>query len=167
MTSACICALSGVTRRKQHRPGIASNDNTMHVPTARSSADLTNPNQTPTRYTHAKGRIFLQMATPQAASSQRTHVSRTQGRGRVHPVNRRVTTQYLHTQSVTTRRRCRRIGNHEAPLELLPHRVIGIAADQVESKVSGAARGGGGWVGCGSEALGRGVEGGQFMVRGG
>ena len=100
-------------------------------------------NHTPTRYTLTKDKIFLQMATPQAASSQRTHVSRTQGRGRVHPVNRRVTTQYLHTQSVTTRRRCRRIGNHEAPLELLPHRVIGIAADQVESKVSGAARGGG------------------------
>ena len=30
----------GVTRRKQQRPGIASNDNTMHVFTARSSADL-------------------------------------------------------------------------------------------------------------------------------
>ena len=38
-----------VTRRKQQRPGIASNDNTTHVPTARSSADLTKPNQTPTQ----------------------------------------------------------------------------------------------------------------------
>ena len=37
-----------VTRRKPQRPGIASNDTTTHVPTARSSADLTKPNHTPT-----------------------------------------------------------------------------------------------------------------------
>ena len=60
-----------VTRRKQLRPGIASNDNTMHVPNARSSADVTKRNQTPTQYTLAKERIFLQMATPRATSSQR------------------------------------------------------------------------------------------------
>ena len=58
----------------------------------------------------------------------------------MHPVNRHVTTQYLHTQSVTTRRRCGRNGKHEAPRELTAHRSIGIAADQVESKVSGAVR---------------------------
>ena len=51
-----------VTRRKQHRPGIASNDNTMHVPTARSSANLTKPNHTPTRHTRAKDRIIPQIA---------------------------------------------------------------------------------------------------------
>ena len=60
----------------------------------------------------------------------------------MHPVNRRVTTQYLHTQSVATRRRCGRNGKHEAPRELSAHRGIGIAADQAESKVSEAAGGG-------------------------
>ena len=45
------CCVGCVTRRKQHRQGIASNDNTMHATTARSRADLTKPNQTPTRYT--------------------------------------------------------------------------------------------------------------------
>ena len=67
-----------VTRRKQQRPGIASNDDTTHVPTARSSADLTKPNHTPTRHSRAKDKIILQLVTPQAAASQRTHVSRTQ-----------------------------------------------------------------------------------------
>ena len=62
----------------------------------------------------------------------------------MHPVNRRVTTQYLHTQSITTRRRCGRNGKHEAPRELSAHRGIGIAADQVESNVTAAAKGGGG-----------------------
>ena len=106
-----------VTQRKQHRPGIASNDNKIHVPTARSSADLTTQTHTPTRHTLAKDRIILRIATPQAASSQRTYVSRTQGRGRTHPFNRRVTDQYLHTQSVTTRRRCGCNDKHEAPRE--------------------------------------------------
>ena len=32
--------VASVTRRKQQRPGIASNDNATNVPTARSSADL-------------------------------------------------------------------------------------------------------------------------------
>ena len=63
-----------VTRRKQHRPGIASNNNTTHVATARSSADLTKRNQTPTRYTLAKGTTILQTDTCHAASSQRTHL---------------------------------------------------------------------------------------------
>ena len=63
-----------VTRRKQQRPGIASNDNTMHVPTTRSCADLTKPNHTPTRHIRAKEKIVLQMATPQASSSQRTRI---------------------------------------------------------------------------------------------
>ena len=87
---ACQC----VTRRKQHRPGSAQNDNTMlfvfplcgfslslfcnyntmHVPPARSSADLTKPNHTPTRHIRAKEKIVLQMATPQASSSQRTRI---------------------------------------------------------------------------------------------
>ena len=34
-----------VTRRKKPRPGIASNDNTMHVTTARSSEDAVKPNR--------------------------------------------------------------------------------------------------------------------------
>ena len=38
-----------VTRRKQHRPSIAPNANTTHVPTAGSSAAPTKPNHTPTR----------------------------------------------------------------------------------------------------------------------
>jgi len=52
----------GFTRRKQHRPGITLNDNTVHVPTARSSADLLRPNHTP-----------LQPVTPHAAGSRRPH----------------------------------------------------------------------------------------------
>ena len=71
-----------VIRRKQQRPGIAPNDNTMHVTTARSRADLMKRNQTPTRHTLAEDTIILQTASPQAASSQRTHVTRTQGCGR-------------------------------------------------------------------------------------
>ena len=62
--------------------------------------------------------MIPQTVTPLAASSQRTHVSRTQGRARTHPVTRRVTTHYLHTQSVTTRRRCGRNDKHKAPREL-------------------------------------------------
>ena len=113
----------------------------------------------PTRHTLAKDTTILQTATPQAASSLRTHVARTQGYGRMHPVYRRVTTQYLHTQSVTTRRRS---GKHEVPRELSAHRGIGIAAEQVESKVSGAAMGGGGdgagrWGGGGEETVERGT----------
>ena len=50
----------GVTRRKQHRPGIAPNTNTTHVPTAGSSAALTKPNHTPNRHPRAKGKILLQ-----------------------------------------------------------------------------------------------------------
>ena len=42
---ACDC----VTRRKHHRPGIAPNANTTHVPTAGSSAAPTKPNHTPSR----------------------------------------------------------------------------------------------------------------------
>ena len=135
-----------VTRRKQSKPSNnqeQKQQSTQHRSTARSSADLTKLNQTPTLYTLAKDKIVLQITTPQAASSQRTHIARTQGCGRMHPVNRRVTTQYLCTQSVTTRRRCGRNGKHEAPCELSAHESIGIAADQVESTVSGAARGGG------------------------
>ena len=45
-------------------PGIASTDNTMHATTARNSADVTKPNQTPTRYTLAKDTTILPMATP-------------------------------------------------------------------------------------------------------
>ena len=101
----------------------------MNVTTARSSADLMDPNQTPMQHTLAQDKIILQTATPQAASSQRTHVARTQGCGRTHQVNRRVTTQHLHTQSVTTRRRCGRNGKHEAPREPSGHRDIGIAAE--------------------------------------
>ena len=111
----CIGCILCTIRRKQHRPGIASNDNTMHVPAARGSEDLTKPNHTPTRHTLAKDNVIPQISTPQAASSQRTHISRTQGCGRTHPVNRRVTTQYLHTRSVTTRRGCGRNGKHEDP----------------------------------------------------
>ena len=56
-----------VTRRKQHRSGIAPNANTTHVPTAGSSAALTKPNHTPTRHPRAKGKILLRMVTPHAA----------------------------------------------------------------------------------------------------
>ena len=67
----------------------------------------------------------------------------------MHPVNRRVTTQFLQTQSVTTRHKFGRTGKHAAPRELSAHRNIGFITKQVEIKVSRAAMGG------------------QFMVRGG
>ena len=56
-----------VTWRKQHRPGIAPNDNKTPVPTAGSCAALTKPNHTPTRHPYAKGKIILQMVTPHTA----------------------------------------------------------------------------------------------------
>ena len=123
---------SGVTRRKQHRPGIAPNANTTHVPTAGSSAALTKPNHTPSRHSRAKGKLLLQTVTPHAAGSRRTHVSRTQECARTHPVNRRATTQYLHTQNFTTRRGCGRNDNQDSPRELPAHRANGTAADQSE-----------------------------------
>ena len=86
--------------------------------TAGNSADLAKRNQTPTGYTRAKDAITPQIDRPQAASSQRTHVARRQGCGRIHTVNRRVITQYLHIQSATIHRRCGRNDRHEAPREL-------------------------------------------------
>ena len=47
-----------VTRREQERPGNALNDNTTHVPPARSSADLPKPNQTETRHTLTKDKVI-------------------------------------------------------------------------------------------------------------
>ena len=55
--------------------------------------------------------------TPSRIKSTHTRLT-SQGRGRTHPVTRRVTTQCLHTQSVTTRRRCGHNDKHEAPREL-------------------------------------------------
>ena len=54
------CLLS---RRKHHRPGIAPNANTTHVPTAGSSAAPTKPNHTPSRHSCAKGKLPLQPVT--------------------------------------------------------------------------------------------------------
>ena len=88
----------------------------------------------------------------------------------MHPVNRRVATQHLHTQSVTTRRTYGRSGKHEALRELSAHRGIGIAADQVESKVSRVARGVAGVASGGLRVGGGGLSGGgggHPMVRGG
>ena len=76
----------GVTRRKHHRPGVAPNANTTHVPTAGSRAAPTKPNHTPSRHSRAKGKLLLQTVTPHAAGSRRTHVSRTQECVRTHPV---------------------------------------------------------------------------------
>ena len=50
-------SLVKVTRRKQHRPGIAPNANTTHVPTTGSSVAPTKPNHTPTRHPRAKGKL--------------------------------------------------------------------------------------------------------------
>ena len=36
----------------------------------------------------------------------------------MHPVNRRVTTQYLNTKSIATRRKCGLYGRHEARRDL-------------------------------------------------
>ena len=53
-------------RKQQHRPGIAPNANTTHVPTAGSSAALTKPNHTPTRHPRAKGKILLSQCVVQS-----------------------------------------------------------------------------------------------------
>ena len=81
-----IMYLLRVTRRNHHRPGIAPNANTTHVPTAGSSAAPTKPNHTPSRHSRAKGKLLLQSVTPHAAGSRRTHVSRTQECARTRPV---------------------------------------------------------------------------------
>ena len=57
------------------------------------------------------------------------------------PVNRRPANQYLHAQTIPTRRECGCNGMHEAPRELSAHSGIGVAFDQVQSKVSRVARG--------------------------
>ena len=56
----------GVTRRKHHRPGIAPNANTTHVPTAGSSAAPTKPNHTPSQHSRAKGKLLQAVMVPQA-----------------------------------------------------------------------------------------------------
>ena len=55
---------AGVTRRKQHQPGITPNDNTTHVPTAGSSAALTKPNHTPTRHPRKRQNNSVNGHTP-------------------------------------------------------------------------------------------------------
>ena len=52
----------------------------------------------------AKDKMILQILNPKPHQvNAHIYVSRTQGRARTHPVTRRVTTQYLRTQSITTR----------------------------------------------------------------
>ena len=75
----------------------------------------------------------------------------------MHPVIRRPAADYMHAQTVTTRGRCGRNGMHESSRELSAHRGIGIASDQVESKVSKVARGGKGG-GGGAGAFGGDVD---------
>ena len=71
-----------------------------------------------------------------------TH-TRTQKCALTRPLTRRVTTQYLHTQNATTRRRSGRNDNQDSPRELQGHRANGTAADQSESNESeGGGRGG-------------------------
>ena len=55
-----------------------------------------------------------------------TH-TRTQECALTRPVTRWVTTQYLHTQNATTRRRCGRNNNQDSPRELSAHRANDIA----------------------------------------
>ena len=54
----------GVTRRKQHRPGIAPNADKTHVPTAGSSVALTQTNHTPTRHPRARQNTSTNGHTP-------------------------------------------------------------------------------------------------------
>ena len=65
-----------VTRRRQNNPSNTQESKqrlTQQGTTARSSANLTKPNQTPTRYTLVKDTTILHIATAQAASSKSTH----------------------------------------------------------------------------------------------
>ena len=113
----------GVTRRKQQRSGTAPNDNTMHVTTARSSADLTKPNQTQAGTPSQRTQQSYKYPHPQP--HQVNASVRTQECCRMHPVYRRVTSQYLHTQSIKTRRKVwtqRQARNPQG---------IGIAVEQV------------------------------------
>ena len=155
--------------RSRVTPATPSNQNTNQPSKGQpQEAVQTYRNPIPTRYNLAKYTRFLHTGTPQAAQNQRTHVTRPQGCARMHPVNRRVATQYLHTQTVTTRRRCGHNGTHGAPREVSAHRGFGIDADQVERKGSGAARGEGGAGGWRRGVVGgwRGASHGHGRVRG-
>ena len=63
----------------------------------------------------------------------------------MHAVIRRPVTQYQQAQTVKTRRRCGCNGMHEAPSDLSAHRGIGMATDQLESKLTRVGRGMAGW----------------------
>ena len=133
----------GVTWRKQHRPGIASNDNTMYVTTARSSADLTKPNQI--RYTLASLKFKKQNDPTNSHTPSRiktTHTRRTHTGMRPHAPGQQAgdhpvpaDTERHNPSKVLTQR--------QAPHELSAHRAIGIAADEVESQMpmGGGVRG--------------------------
>ena len=142
---AVTCVLKGVecwpmcgTRRKQHRPGIAPNDNTTHVPTAGSSAALTRPNHTPTR---AKGKLLLQTVTPHATHT--SHTSHAHKNAPSHQAGDHPEPAHTERQNPSKAWRRGRNDNQDSPRELSAHRANGIAADQAESRVSGAARRGG------------------------
>ena len=92
-----------------------------------------------------RAKIIVTIGTPLAASSHRTHVSRTQGHGHTYPVNRRGTTQHLHTQSNKTRQRCGHNDKHGAP-PVHRHRCRSSGKQSVRVGVGGSGGGGGGCV---------------------
>ena len=77
----------------RHSPERKYNACDNHTKHCRPNETKPNSNATHPRKRHSNPTN----SQPQAASSQRTHIARTQGCGRVHPDYRRVTTQYLHT----------------------------------------------------------------------
>ena len=151
-----LCCLIRVTRRRQNKPSNTQEPKqraTQQRTTARSSANLTKLNQTPTQSTLVKDTITLFIPKSQGAESLRTHVARMQGCARMYPVIRRLATKYLHTLTFTTHRGC---GSGTA-LQLRGRR-----APATQARVG--AEGGGGLRVGGGGLLGGG--GGGPMVRG-
>ena len=93
---------------EKERPGNASNDNTAHMPTARSSEDLTEPHSNAT-HPHKRQNNLTNGHTPSRIKSTHTHLTYT-GTGPHAPGH--WATQCLHTQSVTTCRRWTQMCRH-------------------------------------------------------
>ena len=75
----CSLCVQGVFRSVLHgesrvSPATPRNQNN-NQPSRGQPQDLTEATQTPTRYTLARDTIILHIATPQAASSERTHAT--------------------------------------------------------------------------------------------
>ena len=96
-----------VTRRKQHQPGITPNDNTTHMPTARSSAALTKPNHTPTRHPLAKGKMHCTRCAVRPCSAVVAQTAKCSNSIISHPLSQAWYLLYLVCLVLGLKRSCR------------------------------------------------------------